>query len=96
MFVMFTVHNQELYMTDFYLFIFTKFSSTYAVAFQISVSQTAFGPRTERQGHDSAKTIFQHLGARAKEILSQVSDSFAPLRWHQTNLRTPEQSICCD
>lgn len=89
MFVMFTVHNQELYMTDFYLFIFTKFSSTCAAAFQITVIQTAFGPRTEKQVHDSAKTIFQYLGARAREIFSQVSDSSAPLRWHHTNLRTP-------
>lgn len=52
MFVMFTVHNQELCMTDFYLFIFTKFSSTYAAAFQIIAIQTAFGPRIERKVHD--------------------------------------------
>lgn len=89
MFVMFTVHNQELYMTDFYLFIISaKFSSMYATAFQITVIQTAFGLRIERQVRDSAKTIFQHLGARDREILSQVSDSSAPLRWHHMNLRT--------
>jgi len=82
---MFTVHNQELHMTDFYSFIFTKFSSTYAAAFKI----TAFGPRIERQVHDYAKIIFQHLGARAREILSQVADLCAPLRWHYTNLSIP-------
>lgn len=86
MFVMFTVRNQESYMTEF---IFTKFSLTRAAALQITAIQAAFGPRRERQVHVSAKTIFQHLGARAKEILSQVSDSFAPLRWHHTNLRIP-------
>lgn len=55
MFVMFTVHNQELYVADFYLFIFTKFSSMYAAAFQITVIQTAFGPRIECM---TAKMIF--------------------------------------
>lgn len=51
MFVMFTVHNQELYTAGFYLFVFTKFLLTYAVAFLITAIQTAFGPRTERQVH---------------------------------------------